>query len=120
MNHRELKDGELIERGDEYLSKGNWFKFSEYPVINIFGLNHYEAGRRPIPEPATFDEASNFDPPIHVSHEEVIYPKADEFGDKEKAIASALELFKGMDRVIPPTPNQLGVLYDAGKLNITK
>ena len=37
---------------------------------------------------------------------------------KNKAIISAQELYT--DGHVAPTPNQLGVLYDAGKLNITK
>jgi len=118
MNHRELKDSEVIQYGDQIeIGCDIWLNCEN--TIGFLPNTHCKY-RRPIPEPATFEEASNFDPPIHVTHEEVIYPKADVFGDKEKAIAACLELFKGMDRIIPPTPNQLGVLYDNGLLNITK
>jgi len=118
MEYRKLVDGDLIQNGDEYSVKESWFYFDRFQITDEFDSIRYDAGRRKLPA-ATFEESANFEP-IHVSQEEVIYPKADVFGDKDKAIASALELFKGMDRIIPPTINQLGVLYDNGLLNITK
>ena len=111
---RELKDSEHVKMTDKREDGLGIYLTEVGKTAGSFDQSIYRTEQ----EPATFDESANFDvvAPIHVSQEEVYYPKADVFGDKDKAIASALELFKGMDRVIPPTPNQLGVLYDAGKL----
>ena len=184
MEYRRLKSDEVIQEGDQYRIDNTWV-MSDAIGCDVECEMDY---RRPLA--ATFDESSNFEPPIHVSQETVsdetkcaycgeIFPytsahncpldvtdmdkarakmkmeigKLDNFakvlspntkvsdpqyygqggmgeaysnlrkmeaGDKEKAIAACLALFKGMDRIIPPTVNQLGVLYDNGLLNITK
>ncbi len=71
MSYRELKEGEPMQEGDEYLSIGNWYKFDAYNFgCNFFEHAHYEKGRRLITK-EEFDESCNDEPEFIIGKEPV-------------------------------------------------